>query len=534
MSLKEQTAYLQKTSIKRVPVTRNPVGLIELAAFCRQEIPGISIGLLDFPMALVHQHKNYASTPPMMPLDFVCMQLNQWQETPDIVGISILYSSSYNSSMMIVSEIRKKWPNSTIIIGGNHATNYVHHMFKHPDVDFVFCGEAELSLVEFIKMFNDKERLALIQGVYDRNKAASNINETGHMLQDMDQIPIASYDLIDMDHFSNGGNTVSVMLARGCPFKCTFCASFSVHGSKIREKSNKRIIQELQYLRDRYGVVGIVLEDDLIAAHKRKFIELSKFLISMEFVVVLANGLSIAVMDEELIDTMISLKVNMFNFAIESGSEYTQKHLIKKNVNLKKARRLLNYARSKDQQVMLNYILGFPEETRELMDESIDYLCSLDFDWVFVFTALPLPGSEMFKQFVAMGCINEDDFDWDSCRHGLRTFDTNTISAKELEELVYDINVKVNFFNNCNIRDGKFEKAIQRYNELLHSYPFHIVARYMRGIAYLGLSQDSSAEADFKDCVYWLQKDEESSRLFKKYGDQMPMLAQFLKMENHF
>ncbi len=76
---------------------------------------------------------------------------------------------------------------------------------------------------------------------------------------------------------------------------------------------------------------------------------------------------------------------------------------------------------------------------------------------------------------------------------------------------------------------GRYERAIEIFNRfIIEPYPFHIVGRYCRGINYLKQNKDSIAIEDFKKCVEWIGKNEESLRLFNLYRDRMPKLKQYL------
>ena len=69
--------------------------------------------------------------------------------------------------------------------------------------------------------------------------------------------------------------------------------------------------------------------------------------------------------------------------------------------------------------------------------------------------------------------------------------------------------------------------TMDRYNILLNAYPFHIVGRYMLGICQLGLNMNAAADQSFKECVAWMQKNDEAQRLYDVYGEQMPRLKDY-------
>jgi anaerobic magnesium-protoporphyrin IX monomethyl ester cyclase len=544
MAKMEQAVFLEEKLFHRVPDFQTPIGIIEMASYLRQEIPNISVSLLDISADLYLTYQNHASIPSMTVEEFTWKAIDKCEYQPDIIGISILYSSSFNSSMLIADMARKKWPDATIVCGGIHATHYANYILDNPSVDWVVRGEGELSFTEFVRKIGNEEDPGDVLGIVNKEQAQQqNLHDQmSPMLQDLDLLPIPAYDLLDMELYISK-DKVSAMFARGCPFKCTFCASPSVHGHELRDKTNPRILQELNYLIEHYRIdrqkVGvnrnhIMIQDDLIAARKTKFIELAKDLKKLKLKFGLPNALCVDVFDEKLIDTVSDLGIDYFQFAIESGSEYTQKHLINKGVPLEKAKRLVKYTKSKDQRVFVSLILGVPNETKELMEESINYYRDLDVDWAYIFTALPLPGTKMFQQFLANGVMDEASFDWDGVRHGKRTFDTEEITAEELEILTYDTNIELNFFNNSNIRNGRYQEAIDIFNYMvLDLFPYQIVARYCRGVANLHLKKYSEAKKDFEECVLWIGKNSESKRLFNQYRSQMPNLDVLLSEDTN-
>mgnify|MGYP001586487777 CR=1 FL=1 len=103
------------------------------------------------------------------------------------------------------------------------------------------------------------------------------------------------------------------------------------------------------------------------------------------------------------------------------------------------------------------------------------------------------------------------------------------ISRKELENLVYDTNIDCNYFNNSNLKHKRYERAIETFDKIIKLYPFHIVGLYCRALAFLGMGRNDEAEKDFKECVLWISKNEESKRLFERYGNKMGCLKAYIE-----
>jgi anaerobic magnesium-protoporphyrin IX monomethyl ester cyclase len=532
LSLPEQDAFLAQAegeghgyAVRRVPGFAQPMGLTDLAGYIRSELSETSVNLIDFGAELFVFSKTYPR-PVQTVGEFKQSILNQYPDAPTVVGISILYSAAFSSSMLIAKQVKEKWPNATVVCGGVLASHAYERILSHDYIDYVIRGEAELAFAEFITRLEANSPVDDITGVLSRRSLENKPVTMAPIIDNLDAIPIPAYDLLDMDLYVREGK-VATMFSRGCPFKCTFCASPSVHGHGLREKSNDYILQEIGFLIDTWGIDTLVVYDDLVAANRKKFLALASDLKHFDLKIKMPNALSVAVMTEELIDALEDINLDRFQFAVESGSSYTQKHLINKRVNLNKARSLISYTKQKQEQVFINIILGVPHETRELMEETVEYCKSLEVDWVYFFSALPLPGTVMHKQFRAMGKIDDETDDWDGVRNGRRTFDTDEISAEDLESLVYDSNIQINFIQNSNIRHGRYAEAIRTFDDVvLKQYPYHVVGRYFRAAALAGLNERDRALKELKICRDWVKsEDTEALWLFDRYKDSMPMLA---------
>jgi anaerobic magnesium-protoporphyrin IX monomethyl ester cyclase len=544
MPFKEQKVFLNEGDTTRLPDFSVPIGILDLAAYIERHVGDICIELLDFSADL---HKVFRNNESHRNSDlnlnkFYKSEIESVSMEPDIVGISILYSTSYYSSLELAKLAREKWPNALLICGGNHSSAYYQEVLKSPYIDLVFRGEAEIPLVQFLQEYqasNGKVNTE-IQGVYDREKASnySDCSETAVMLENLDEIGLPAYKLLDINFYLSTSirlgldeGSMSTMWSRGCPFKCTFCATSVVHGRRIRDKSNEFIVEELKHIKS-LGFKTITIYDDLFAAKPKKFLELEKELEQIGIVgntnFLIPNALNVMILNEDVIDAITRMNAEYFRVAIESGSQYTQNNIIKKHVNLKKARKLLKYMRTKDLPIEVNFVLGFPGETKDLMQETIDFIATIDVDWVLVFSALPLPGTELYQQFIDEGAIDQETFDWDMNRMPLRDFDTKEIGKDELAQLVYDINIYWNFFNNSNVRKGRYERFMRSLNtHVIKRYPFHVVGLYCRATVYQKMGEQKKSEQDFQRCVKLINNDERSTKMYHRYFHKMELLKEY-------
>lgn len=370
---------------------------------------------------------------------------------PDIIGYSIIFSTSHQWFVQMVPQLKEIFPNALHIAGGTHATSAYEEVGKY--VDHVFLGEGEEKLIDCIKN-GFKEKYIKCE------------------MTDIEKLPFPDYEIIDMERYTSGNNrsmvdnkkSATVQASRGCPYKCTFCAAHTVHGRKMRLRKVEDVVAEIKYLYDTYQVNLIIIEDDLFLAPKKRGLELLKKIRELkipDFEMRFPSAFAVKILDEELIDSLIKSGTDVFNIAIESGSKKTQK-AIKKNVPLDKAKRLVKYIRqqkTKDHKPVLArvyFMLGFPGETREDMNKTIQYAISLKADWCRFACAVPLIGSSMYGEMLPYLPDNQ----WQNSHFSIRPFDTPEISGRELTALVRECHNHVNYLNSPYFSESKFERGL--------------------------------------------------------------------------
>jgi len=521
----------QKKSLSRVIGRQRinmPMGILYLGAVIQKSLPDANINVVDF-AKILREHSDRNDREAISVERFIRDALKKSlaeSYQPTMIGISILFSTAHKTSMDLAEVCRKIWPKTPIVLGGIHSTSAVDSILENKAVDYVCRGEAESIIVEMVQKADQGEVLDTIQGVISRSKLAeSKVNKhalpSSPLINNLDEIPFPAWNLIPMseyiynsirrpyniirhriDKVSSHDFVATIVTSRGCPFQCTFCSSWTVHGRKMRYRSTENVIKELEILTEKYGVNSIIPEDDLFTVKKPRIIKLcntifERFQNKLDFQ--FPNGLSVATLDKDVIEALCKVGISLANVAIESGSEYTQRHIIKKNCNLERARKITKLFYDKGVITRTYFIIGFPGETRELIKESLDYAASLPIDWVNIGVAAPLIGSEMYEQFIERGDI-DTSYNWDNAFYLERTFDTPEVSAQELKDIMQLANLKINFFENYNIRTKNWNRAITLFIEIIDNYPLHLAGLYCLAICYRGKGDEATSEKYMKRC----------------------------------
>ncbi len=451
---------------------------------------------------------------------------------PDVVAVSLIFSSAYYFFQIVIEEIKKCWEDTVIIAGGVHASNNVEYLLKNNPIDYITCGEGEESFPSFLEIISTgaEKNILGVHSLGNIKKTADNQFEKTATIEDFN-IDYTKYpNLIDMAVYTNKTTSFSlsktdisvrafsIMASRGCPYHCTFCASHTVQGRGSRWRNLKNVIDEIYWLNKKYGTTKYYLIDDNFVP-KSKAVELFAALseVDIEGFEIVIQNMSVNATDYKIIDTIVAAGINNIAFAIESGSTITQDR-IKKWVKLDKAQDLVGYSQHKGLNVRCFYIIGFPGETISEMNETFRYAEKLGADWSTFSVASPIPGTEMYNEFCALGYIEDGPSSWTATTIRDRAFDTKEISKEDIKELAYRANLNVNFVNNINIKRRDFKNAETIFTNFIKMYDFHIFAYDCLRRVYK-YTEDSKKESETIKTMKMLMDTNSKSRKFKKYFD---------------
>ena len=344
---------------------------------------------------------------------------------PDCVGISVLsseYASILDTAAAIIKEVNK---DIVTVAGGVHITTQYSRVMENKDIDFAIRGEGEYVLRDFLCYLNGEAEFPT-KGIIFRNENGKVIAKSPDIIQNLDALPIVNYDFVDYEAYANTGPRYGVdsvhiypyarlLTSRGCPIGCSFCQVESISGKEWRMRSAENVIDELVFLKKRYGIKAFIFEDDNPFGQKKRTKEMLLLLKERKLKLKWkAAGVAIFMIDEEILKLMVETGCQMIGVAIESGTERILKQVIRKPVNLKKVPEMIKMAQSYGIFVAANFIIGFPGETWDEIMQTIHYAETCGADYVKIYPANPLVGTKMFEMAKQLNVIvgEETDVGW--------------------------------------------------------------------------------------------------------------------------
>ena len=292
-----------------------------------------------------------------------------------------LYTPTADIGIEIAKFIKKRFPEKPVICGGAHPTAL-------PDsedlaiFDNIVIGEGEKSIITVADSYKHKKNIPRIV------KSA--------FIENLNSIPFPARDLVDMNMFHrkvNDERCFGIIGSRGCFFKCAFCDR-SLFGEKLRTRSVDNIVEEIRHIIDKYGIRHFEFFDDIFLAKKEE----------LKYFKDKAEKLDIIYRCNSRTDTLTEERCRMLYesgcrtlcFGIESGSQKIL-DIMRKGTRVEVNIKAMRIARQAKLTTIGYFILGFPGETKQTIQESIDFIKRSDIDQAQFYTFIPLPGCEVYK-----------------------------------------------------------------------------------------------------------------------------------------
>jgi len=327
------------------------------------------------------------------------------KESPGIIGVS-MWSGSYQSAINTCKVIKAINPDVITVVGGIHPTLDPYSVIKHPEIDFVVCGEGEIASVKLWQLLEeggDIYRKALcVQGVWTKINGEINNGDKTELIESIDDIPFPNYEVVLGDPSTA---IAGIMTARGCPFRCTFCASKAIWGRRVRFRSIDSCIEEISHYREKFGLKWFRVNDDSFCLRKERVLEfcdnlVERFSHSWRF----AIDANVDTLDQEIIDKLEWAGCTGISIGLESVVPRIQK-LCRKNIDLDRAREIISYINRSKIACGVYFMTGFPHETKEELEENIKFMEETkpqNSVWGIV---TPYPGTELHKYATNEGIL---------------------------------------------------------------------------------------------------------------------------------
>jgi anaerobic magnesium-protoporphyrin IX monomethyl ester cyclase len=323
--------------------------------------------------------------------------------SPDAV-LTSAYTPSYPKAIEMLRMVKERMPEVITGIGGVHAHfMYEEVLGKDGDaVDYVFRGEGELTLLEWVRCVNDGGDPATVDGIAFKRDGAIIRTRDRAFLTDLDGLPTA-WDLIDWSLYTfyplPDTNLAVLSTSRGCDQACTFCSQQAFWCRTWRARSPEDLIDEMQMLKERFGVGVIMFSDEtptLDGVRWRKILDL-----------LIERDLGLHILMETRVDDILRDEAIMPLYReagvrhVYVGVERTDQASLdafKKNTTVEQGRRAIELINEHGMISETSMVLGLPGDTPEIIEATFKLAQYYNPDLAFFLTIAPWPYSDIYPE----------------------------------------------------------------------------------------------------------------------------------------
>lgn len=291
---------------------------------------------------------------------------------PDVIGLPANFTAYFNTTASLCQNIKQKFPNIKIVIGGYHATVFKEAILEQLSaVDHIIAGEGEQAMLDYLGINNKPFNFESF---------------------------IPSHHFIQQDRYQmHRHNMASLIASRGCANTCTFCTVASMFGHSMRWREINSIIAEMNELYQQNKVRVFNFEDDNLSLNHKWFKALlDKIITKFQDIRLYAmNGLSMETLNKELLDLMWQAGFRNLNISLVTAQESEQKKLNRQSSN-QIFDTLIKIAKQLGFEITVYFIMGLPGQTADNIEETLTFLNAYD---VLITPSIfyPPPGTTMYQ-----------------------------------------------------------------------------------------------------------------------------------------
>lgn len=411
-----------------------PTWALLLAESCRSK--GFGVGILDSDaerLGLQEAVQRIVNADPRLVVIVVYGQ-NPNSGTTSMIG-----------ALALARALKESHPEYPICFVGSHTSALPMEVLSNNCVDIVLLNEGVYALHNLLKS-NLGEDLAHIKGIGYKKKGPGGFPvptlnpPQGVVPQErMDEdMPGYAWDLLPYKEkpldlyrahfwhaeFSHEKRTpfAAIYTSLGCNFGCDFCMINIVNrvdsgdGVNAADSRGMRfwspawVSREMEKLAA-MGVRTLRISDEMFFLNRKYYEPILQQAVERDFGFNMWTYSRIDTVRRDYLDLFKRAGVNWLALGVEAGNQTVRQEVSKgsfKEVNIRDVCKTINDA---DINIISNYIFGFPDDTLETMQETLDLAIELNTEMANMYPCQALPGSPMYHLAKKNGWALPDSYE---------------------------------------------------------------------------------------------------------------------------
>ena len=322
---------------------------------------------------------------------------------PQVVATTA-FTAEIVEALKVLQLAKQIDPQVVTIVGNVHPTFCYHELLPehHSNLDFIVRGEGEETLVELLDCLNANGKLDQVRAIAFWRDGQVVATPPRPLIQNLDRLPMA-WDLIDwpiytykaMDH----SRLAIVSSSRGCCQACTFCSQQLFWERSWRGRSPENFVQELEFLRDQFGVNVVMISDETPTYSRERWERILKLLIARKtgVKILMETRVDDIIRDADLMPQYREAGIDHIYVGVESTSQAAL-DVFKKNIKVEDSRRALALINQQDIVSETSFVLGMPDETTASIRNTLELAKFYNPDMAFFLAIAPWPYSNIYPE----------------------------------------------------------------------------------------------------------------------------------------
>ena len=355
---------------------------------------------------------------------------------PDLVVLDSS-STSLDQDLALAGAVRRELGIPVGILG-SQVTYTPDEIFDGEHVDVVIRGEPEYTVRDLAARvaapgFDRAAGFAGLEGTTWKRAGGEVVHEPERdKIKDLDALPIPARHLLDNQAYrfpGVAGAVTTVKSSRGCPLNCSFCGYTLAQGLRFRFRSPEHVLAELSDVVNRWGVRHVVFRDPIFTTRKDRVQAICEGILREGLRLEWQCETAVKVLDRPLLEVMARAGCRHISLGVESGNaEMQKKHCGAKLLDHDQAEEVFRACRDLGIETRAFCMIGFPEETPEMVEETLALVERLDPDQVQFCAVTAYPGTPLYQML-----RGEREFDY-ATMTGFQALDGNEhMSARAIE-----------------------------------------------------------------------------------------------------
>ncbi len=366
-----------------------PLGIASIAAYLKDK--GVAVSIIDAEAENLSLEK---------------LEEKIFEIKPSIVGITCMTPTIHND--IAVAKIAKK-AGATVVMGGPQLNAMPEETLQLPCVDIGIRGEGEYPMYKLVEAVSNNLALDNIPGIVYKAANKQILMNPAYLHQDLDLLPVPARDILPYKRYFSiisKGRLTTICPGRGCPFTCGFCFK-QPQDSKIRYRSPKLVVDEIEEVINRYGINEINFVSDTLTSNRNFIVGLCQEMIDRKIKLPWIAPTRVDCITLDLLKLMKKAGCRSLRFGVESGSVRILK-LMNKDIDKKQMLQVFKWAKSEKIESFAYLIIGYISETEATIKETLAFVKELKPDLLMYNIATPLPCTQLFDQAVEAKLVEPD------------------------------------------------------------------------------------------------------------------------------